>query len=76
MGAAPMIGLYQNQIGNALFDNPIPAEAMSLIPVDIPSTGLVGFETFIPIEKEPEENPGEDRDNDCEETPCESGNGN
>jgi hypothetical protein len=73
-GAAPLLSIYREQIGNTLFDNPIPPEAMSLIPIDIPSTGLVGFQTFIPIEKEPEESPGEG-DNDCEETPCESGNG-
>lgn len=72
-GAAPLLALYRQQIGETLFDNPIPSEAMSLFPFDLPTTGLVGFQTFIPIEKEPEESPG-DGDNDCEETPCESGN--
>ena len=73
-GAAPLLSIYRDQIGETLFDNPIPPEAFSLFPGDLPSTGLVGFKTFIPIEKEPEESPGARRDNDCEETPCESGN--
>jgi TadE-like protein len=75
LGAAPLLSIFRQQIGETLFSNPIPAWAMSLFSgLDIPSTGLVGFETFIPIDKEPEEQPGSDRDNDCNETPCESGN--
>ena len=72
-GAAPLLSIYRQQIGETLFDNPIPAELQDIFPLDVPPTGLVGFSTFIPIEKEPEEKPGT-YDNDCEETPCVSGN--
>jgi hypothetical protein len=76
-GIAPLMGIYKDQIGETMFtvDNPIPSELMAVLP-DIPTTGLIRFETFIPMKKEPEEQPDiSNRDNDCEETPCENGNG-
>lgn len=36
--------------------------------------GFAQFEGFIPMEREPTEQPGQRRDNDCNETPCSSGN--
>jgi hypothetical protein len=76
-GIAPLMPIYRGLIGETLFDNPIPGSVMSQLPdFDIPSSGLVRFESFIPMEREPEEQPDEsNRDNDCEGTPCESGNG-
>ncbi len=75
-GVAPLMSIFRDQIGETLYDNPVPSEAMSLIPFNLPTTGLVRFESFIPIRKEPEEQPDiSNRDNDCEETPCEEGNG-
>jgi hypothetical protein len=39
-------------------------------------TGIVDYETYIPMEKEPEEEPNNNRrDNDCTGTPCDGGNG-
>jgi hypothetical protein len=73
-GAAPLLSIYRDSVGESLFDESIPSDAFTLFSIDLPSSGLVGFKTFIPMEKEPEENPGQRRDNDCEETPCESGN--
>jgi hypothetical protein len=77
LGVAPLMPVYRGLLGETLFDNPIPDYVMNeLPPIDIPTSGLVRFESFIPMEKEPEEEPDtSNRDNDCEETPCESGNG-
>ncbi len=75
-GVAPLLPLFRDVIGETLFDNPIPSEVSSIIPIDLPTSGLVRFETFIPMEKEPEEQPDiSNRDNDCEDTPCTKGNG-
>lgn len=76
-GIAPLFSLYRDQIGETMFTvgEPIPGELLAYLP-EIPTTGLVRFETFVPMKKEPEEQPNiSNRDNDCEETPCESGNG-
>lgn len=73
-GFTQLLSIYRNQIGETAFSNPIPSELMALLPIEIPTTGLVRFETFAPMEKEAEEDP--DRwDNDCDDTPCGSGNG-
>ena len=76
-GVAPLMPVYRGLFGETLFDNPIPSSVLSELPaIDIPSSGLVRFQTFIPMEKEPDEDPDtSNRDNDCSDTPCESGNG-
>jgi hypothetical protein len=73
-GVAPLFPIYQSAIGDTFTQGFIPSWVQSSLPFDMPSTGLVAFETFIPMEKEPDEAPGSDRDNDCNETPCETGN--
>lgn len=73
-GVAPLFPIYQPAIGDTFTQSFIPSWVHSLIPFDMPSTGLVAFETFIPMEKETDEEPGSDRDNDCRETPCRTGN--
>ena len=74
-GIAPLMPLYQGVIGETLLDTSIPPEVSSEFPgIDLPSSGLIRFETFIPMEREPTEEPGDGRDNDCNETPCDSGN--
>jgi hypothetical protein len=73
-GVAPLFPFYRDQVGDTFFNAFIPPEILSLLPFQLPSTGLVVFETFIPMEKEPDEQPGPGRDNDCYQTPCESGN--
>lgn len=76
-GIAPLMGIYRDQIGETAIplDGYVPDELSAMLP-DMPTTGLVRFQTFIPMKKEPEEEPDvTNRDNDCEETPCESGNG-
>lgn len=76
-GIAPLMGIYKDQFGETMFTvgDPIPGELLTVLP-EIPTTGLIRFESFIPMKKEPEEEPDtSNRDNDCEETPCESGNG-
>jgi hypothetical protein len=73
-GVAPLLPLFRGQIGETLVS--IPGEVSSLVPGGLPSSGLVRFAAFIPMEKEPEEEPDEsNRDNDCDDTPCSSGNG-
>jgi hypothetical protein len=75
-GVAPLFPIYQSAIGDTFTQAFIPSWARSLIPFDMPSSGLVAFETFIPMEKEPDEEPDlPNRDNDCQGTPCEGGNG-
>lgn len=76
-GVAPLMPIYRGLIGETLFDNPIPGSVMAQLPAfDMPTSGLVRFETFIPMEKEPEEDGDADnRDNDCDDTPCTEGNG-
>ncbi|MHB0968179.1 MAG: TadE family protein [Thermoanaerobaculia bacterium] len=68
-GVAPLMSIFQPYIGDTLTGIEIPAVAETVIPgLEIPSTGLVRFETFIPMEHEPDEDP--DRwDNDCSD-PC------
>jgi hypothetical protein len=73
-GVAALFPLYQDAIGDTFSGAFIPSSVSSIIPFPLPTFGLISFETFIPMEKEPEEKPGSDRDNDCNETPCESGN--
>jgi TadE-like protein len=73
-GVAVLFPLYQEAIGDAFSGTFIPPSVAAMIPVPIPSFGLISFQSFIPMEKEPDEQPGADRDNDCSETPCESGN--
>lgn len=72
-GVAPLFALYRDRFGETLIEGSFLTEALSRFIFDRPTTGYVGFATFIPIQKEPEEKPGE-FDNDCKETPCASGN--
>jgi len=74
-GVASLFPFYRDAIGDTFYNAFIPQWLLDMIPIKLPSTGLVVFETFIPMEKEPDEQPGSGRDNDCNETPCESGNG-
>jgi hypothetical protein len=77
-GIAALMSIYRDQIGETLLDAGIPGSAYSAVPglLDLPTSGLVRFQTFIPMQKEPEEEPGiSNRDNDCDDTPCSSGNG-
>ena len=75
-GVAPLFPIYQSAIGDTFTQSFIPSWVYSYLPFDMPSTGLIAFETFIPMEKEPPEEPDRsDRDNDCEGTPCGGGNG-
>ena len=73
-GAASTFKLFRGQIGDTQGDlNIPPGEGQGL-----DSDGLIAFQTFIPMEKEPKEESttgGHKNDNDCKETPCESGNG-
>lgn len=68
-GLAPLMQIFQPYIGDTLFGIDIPPIAESIVPgFSLPSTGIVRFETFIPMEHEPDEDP--DRwDNDCSD-PC------
>lgn len=70
-GVSQLVSIYRDTIGETAFS--VPSSVSSYLPA-MPSTGLVRFETFIPVDKEPEENARKGRDNDCKETPCESGN--
>jgi hypothetical protein len=75
-GVAPLFPIYQPAIGDTFTQAFIPSWVYTYLPFEMPSTGLIAFETFIPMEKEPDEEPDRsDRDNDCEGTPCEGGNG-
>lgn len=75
-GVAPLFAFYQPVIGETFLNAYIPGWVFDFLPFDVPSTGLVAFETFIPMEREPYEEPDRsDRDNDCRGTPCEGGNG-
>lgn len=75
-GVAPLFPFYQPAIGDTFWGAFIPSDIVEFIPFELPSTGLVAFQTFVPMEKEPEEEPDRsDRDNDCDSTPCGGGNG-
>ena len=69
-GLVQAFPIYRPYIGTSI----IPSGITLPFAVPIPPTGLFLFESYIPIEKEAEEDP--DRwDNDCDDTPCSSGNG-
>lgn len=75
-GVTQLLSIYRDQIGETFFDYGGLSDILAYIPVEVPTTGLVRFKSFIPMEKEPEEQPDiSNRDNDCDDTPCSSGNG-
>lgn len=75
-GAAPLFPVYEDPIGEVFLTAYVPEWVFNLLPFHLPHTGLVSYETFVPMEKEPDEEPDRsDRDNDCHGTPCEGGNG-
>lgn len=78
-GVTTLMPLFRPFIGGATLISTaeIPGEILSLFPISIPPLGIVRFETFIPMSREPEEGSGggQKYDNDCEETPCEEPNG-
>ena len=56
-GIAPIFPLFKPFIGDTLTGISIPSEVSSIIPVSIPSSGFIRFQTSIPMDHEPNEDP-------------------
>lgn len=73
-GYANVLPMFEYYMGDLAVPDVGGFNLPDLLGID--TGGLVTFSSFIPMEKEANERPDiSNRDNDCWETPCESGNG-